>query len=155
MDKLYGQLDSDFVWSQSVLNCVEVAINLLALSLLSARRFREASVTALVVCAMTCSKTVLYHTMELSCGLCPLLQPLVPSQPTRTRLPPGPAHPSGRRLLKRGSVAPLTCPAGNTGHNDWPTLIFLYLIPNGIWIWVPLAACFQLGSALAHDKDDK
>ena len=108
MDKLYGQLDSDFVWSQSVLNCVEVAINLLALSLLSARRFREASVTALVVCAMTCSKTVLYHTMELSCGLCPLLQPLVPSQPTRTRLPPSPAHPSGRRLLKRGSVAPLT-----------------------------------------------
>ena len=52
-------------------------------------------------------------------------------------------------------MTPLTCFAGNTGHNDWPTLIFLYLIPNGIWIWVPLAACFQLGSALAHDKDDK
>ena len=90
MDKLYGQLDSDFVWSQSVLNCVEVAINLLALSLLSAHRFREASVTALVVCAMTCSKTVLYHTMELSCGLCPLPQPLIPSsQPN----PPAPAYP--------------------------------------------------------------
>jgi uncharacterized membrane protein YfcA len=61
---------NDFVWSQSVLNLVEIAINLYALSLLSRSKFKQAAVTALVVCAMTSSKTILYHVMEVSCGFC-------------------------------------------------------------------------------------
>ena len=45
---------------------VEICINILALYLLSKKEFKQASVTALVACAMTSSKTVLYHVMEYS-----------------------------------------------------------------------------------------
>ena len=64
VDKLYGDLDDSFVWSQSVLNLVEVALNVTALSLLHAGS-SAAPVVALVVSAMTCSKTVLYHVIEV------------------------------------------------------------------------------------------
>ena len=66
VDQLYGKVNDDFVWSQSILNIVEICINILALYLLSKKEFKQASVTALVACAMTSSKTVLYHVMEYS-----------------------------------------------------------------------------------------
>jgi hypothetical protein len=109
VDKLYGDVKNDFVWSQSVLNLLEVALNLQALNLLSSKKIKLASVFALIVCAMTCSKTILYHVMEISCGGC------------------------------------------NTKQNDWQTFIILYVFPNGVWIWVPMYACFVLGKALSSD----
>ena len=112
VDKLYGKLDSDFVWSQSILNLLEILLNLYALYLLSVKKFKAASVTALVVCAMTSSKTILYHVMEISCDGC------------------------------------------NTKQNDWATFITLYVIPNGVWIWVPMWACVVLGTALAGNGID-
>ena len=112
VDRLYGKVDNDFVWSQSVLNVLEICINLLALNFLSQRKFRKAAVTALVASAMTSSKTILYHVMELS------------------------AHNTSR---------------SNTAQNDWPTFLTLYILPNGIWIWVPMLACFQLGAGLVAD----
>ena len=112
VDRLYGKVDNDFVWSQSVLNVLEICINLLALNFLSQRNFRKAAVAALVASAMTSSKTILYHVMELS------------------------AHNTSR---------------SNTAQNDWPTFLTLYILPNGIWIWVPMLACFQLGAGLVAD----
>ena len=109
VDKLYGKLENDFVWSQSILNLLEIAINLVALYLLSVKKFKQAAVTALVVCAMTSSKTILYHTMEISCSGC------------------------------------------NTKQNDWQTFVLLYVIPNGVWIWVPMYACIVLGKNLSED----
>jgi hypothetical protein len=112
VDRLYGKVDNDFVWSQSVLNVLEICINLLALNFLSRRSFRKAAVTALVACAMTSSKTILYHVMEISC---------------------------------HGT------PRSNTAQNDWPTFLTLYVFPNGVWIWVPMLACFQLGARLVAE----
>ena len=109
VDKLYGKLDNDFVWSQSVLNVLEICINLLALNFLSSRQFKKAAVTGLVVCAMTSSKTILYHVMEMS------------------------SH------------------GANTNQNDWPTFLTLYVFPHGVWIWVPMFACFQLGARIVDD----
>ena len=107
VDKLYGDLESDFVWSQSILNVAEICVNALALFMLRSGQPRKGAVTALFVCACTASKTLLYHVMEVSCGLC------------------------------------------NVGHNDAKTLVMLYLIPNGIWIAVPILCAFALGKNLA------
>jgi len=37
-----------------------------------------------------------------------------------------------------------------TKHNDPITFLFLYFIPNGVWIWVPLLSMWRLGSNLAN-----
>lgn len=37
---------------------------------------------------------------------------------------------------------------GNVGHNDLGTLIGLYLVPNGVWIVVPLAVAIVTGRTL-------
>ena len=62
---------------------------------------------------MTCSKTILYHLIEITSGF----------------------H--------------------YTKQNDWATFITAYIIPNGIWVWVPLAAAIKLGGALAADQVGK
>lgn len=66
VDKLYGDTTDDFVFCQSVMNLVEVFLNICALNLVSNKRERYASVFALVASAMTCAKTVLYFLMEIS-----------------------------------------------------------------------------------------
>ena len=70
VDKLYASLDNDFVWSQSVLNVLEICLNLFALHLLTRGKDKKAAALALAVSAMTSSKTILYHVMEYSCGGC-------------------------------------------------------------------------------------
>ena len=69
VDHLYGNLQDTFVYSQSLLNIVEVVINLCSLFLLFSRHYRPASVLAMTVCVMTGAKTVLYLTMEVVSGL--------------------------------------------------------------------------------------
>ena len=113
VDKLYASLENDFVWSQSVLNVLEICLNLFALHLLTSRKDKKAAVVGLAVCAMTSAKTILYHVMEFSCSGC------------------------------------------NTKQNDWPTFLTLYIVPNGVWIWVPMVACIQLGAALSTDDYEK
>lgn len=110
VDKLYGNVEDSFVWSQSILNLLEVALNLYTLSLVRTRQFRAASVMAVVVSTMTSSKTVLYHVMEYACGFC------------------------------------------NSAHNDAATLVLLYFLPNGVWIWVPAFVVFHLGGKLSSDS---
>eukprot|EP00939_MAST-03C_sp_MAST-3C-sp1_P000889 g889.t1 len=110
VDKLYANIQDDFVFCQSIMNFVEVCLNVASLCLLLKKRYKAAAVTALVVCTMTCSKTILYHLMELSCNGC------------------------------------------NTDQNDWGTFIMLYVLPNGVWIWVPLYACVTLGSQFASEE---
>ena len=90
----------------------EIFLNLYALRLLSSQKFKAASVTALVASAMTSSKTILYHVMEISCDGC------------------------------------------NTKQNDWATFLTLYVLPNGVWIWVPMYACYVLGNSLCEDNKD-
>ena len=68
VDTLYGNVQDSFVWSQSILNLVEVFLNVVSLSLLGANRHRAAAVVAIFVCAMTSSKTLLYFVMEAACG---------------------------------------------------------------------------------------
>ena len=114
VDQLYGKVNNDFVFSQSILNIVEICINILALYLLSKKEFKQASVTALVACAMTSSKTVLYHVMEYSaCS---------------------------------ESHGIEGC---NTNQNDSAKFWIMYILPNGVWIWVPMYACICLGKALS------
>ena len=38
----------------------------------------------------------------------------------------------------------------NTAHNNYIDWIFVYIIPNGLWIVVPAAVCVHIGSKLAH-----
>jgi hypothetical protein len=108
VDKLYGNVDDSFVWSQSVMNIVECGLNIYALLLLRDKKFRAAAVMAVVVSTMTSSKTILYHLMEYACGFC------------------------------------------NTAHNDAFTLVMLYFLPNGVWIWVPAFVAFHLGGLLSE-----
>jgi hypothetical protein len=109
VDKLYANVTDSFVWSQSIMNLVEVSLNLYALSLLWRNQFRAATVLAVAVSAMTSAKTVIYHVMEYACGFC------------------------------------------NSSHNDSFTFVVLYLLPNGIWIWVPAFVAYYLGNKLVLD----
>jgi hypothetical protein len=109
VDKLYGNVEDTFVWSQSIMNLLEVGLNLYSLSLLHDKQFRAAAVMAVVVSTMTSSKTVLYHLMDYACGFC------------------------------------------NSAHNDAFTLVVLYFLPNGVWIWVPAFVAFHLGCILAEE----
>ncbi len=34
------------------------------------------------------------------------------------------------------------------GHNSWLRLVFIYIIPNGLWIVLPLLAVVELSSQL-------
>ena len=111
VDKLYGNVDDAFVWSQSVMNVVEVGLNLLALSYVSKKQYRTAAVVAIITSTMTCSKTILYHIIEIACGFC--------------------------------------C----TAHNDMFTLIMLYCLPNGVWIWVPATVVFRLGKLFVEETE--
>lgn len=111
VDKLYASMESDFVWSQSVMNLVEVTLNCICLGLLQARQGKTAAVVALVVNSLTCAKTILYFVMEISCGFC------------------------------------------NTKHNNPGTFCMLYILPNGVWIWVPLHAAVRLGALLGADEE--
>jgi hypothetical protein len=111
VDYLYRD-DSDFVWSQSILNLFEISLNLISLYLLSSKKFKQAAAVALVVSAMTSSKTILYHVMEISCHGC------------------------------------------NSKQNDWATFLTLYILPNGVWIWVPMYVCIVLGSALSAEDNE-
>ena len=110
IDRLYGDMDDSFVYSQSCVNLLENAMNLWALRLARAEGgARRAAVVALIASTMTCSKTILYHLIEINSGF----------------------H--------------------YTKQNDWSTFITAYIIPNGIWIWVPLFAIIKIGNALAAD----
>ena len=33
-------------------------------------------------------------------------------------------------------------------HNNWPAFIFVYLVPNGFWIVIPLLCLLSVGSQL-------
>ncbi len=113
IDKLYGSMDDSFVTAQSWLNVVEVAINLLTLSLLASRASKmPAVITGLVVNSMTASKTVLYFVCEAMSGF------------------------------------------KYTKHNELSKLISLYVIPNVIWVIVPVLACVSLGNALVRFETD-
>jgi len=107
VDKLYENLEDDFVVCQSYMNLVEVALNIFALGLLRSGDSKAASVIALMVNTMTGSKTVLYHLMEIQSGF------------------------------------------KNTGHNSWATFAGQYLLPNGVWVVVPLYAAWVIGKILA------
>ena len=110
VDKIYGDMEDPFVVAQSYMNLVEVTLNVISLILLRRRKFKQAAVIALVASVMTCSKTIIYHVMEVV---------------------------SGYKYSK---------------HNDRQTFIMLYLLPNGVWIWVPMYASFVLGKGLARDS---
>lgn len=71
VDKLYGNMeDESILWSHSVMNLVEVGLNVYTLSLLYQKQIRVASVMAVVVSTMTSSRTVLYLVMEYACAFC-------------------------------------------------------------------------------------
>jgi len=59
------------------------------------------------------------------------------------------------------SLMDIVCKFCNTGHNDLFTLVFLYLIPNGLWIVVPFIGVVTLGNKIvqllnaAHVKKKK
>ena len=65
---MYGDLDDDFVVSQSIMNLLEVSMNIFALQRLFAGQVKEAMIMALIVSTMTCSKTILYFLMEVVSG---------------------------------------------------------------------------------------
>ena len=100
------------VMYRSYMNLAEFALNLYALALLRQRRFKSGAVVAAVVLAVTCTKMVLYHLMEIACNFC------------------------------------------HTKHNDTFTMIALFFLPNGLWIWVPLLGVITLGRALAEETGD-
>jgi len=68
VDKMYGDMKDDFVYSQSIMNLVEVSLNIFALQRLFSGREKEAMIVAIIVSTMTCSKTILYHLMEIVSG---------------------------------------------------------------------------------------
>lgn len=70
VDKLYGNVEDTFLWSQSIMNLIEIGLNLYTLSLLHQKQSRAASIMAVVVSAMTSSRTILYYVLEYSCGFC-------------------------------------------------------------------------------------
>lgn len=133
VDRLYGKIEDDFVFCQSLMNLAEVALNVVALILVSKKCHRQAAVVALVVCTMTCSKTILYHLMEWSCGGCNTVRPL-----RVVAIAPDPTH-------ERSTFS--------QEQNDWTTFLTLYALPNGMWIWVPLYACVTLGARLASSPE--
>lgn len=70
VDKLYADMDDNFVWCQSIMNLAEVFLNGIALTLLKKEMHNAAGVVAIVTSSMTCSKTILYHLIEFACGFC-------------------------------------------------------------------------------------
>lgn len=106
--------------AQSVLNVIEIAVNLLYLFLAVGMEAPSASVVGLVVNTATFAKTLLYFVMvyvyQAHFGIA-----VVPS-------------------------AALASP------EDIKTFVGLWLIPNGIWLVVPFAACVTLGKQLAANN---
>ena len=68
VDKMYGDLEDDFVVSQSIMNLLEISMNIFALQRLFAGHVKQAMIVALIVSTMTCSKTILYFVMEVVSG---------------------------------------------------------------------------------------
>ncbi len=113
VDKLYGNLESSFVWSQSVMNIVEIGFNLYALVLRASGNQRKGAAVALFVSACTFSKTLLYHIMEVSCNFCNTKQNDVRTLVALYLIPNGIwilvpgicCYILGTRLIARGSKA--------------------------------------------------
>ena len=109
VDTLYADLEDDFIYSQSLINLLEVALGIISILVICSRNFKPAAVLILIISTMTCSKTILYFTMEAVSGF------------------------------------------KHTKHNDFITLSSFYLVPNGIWILLPLKVICSIGGILVRD----
>jgi len=54
----------------------------------------------------------------------------------------------GKTLLY--SLLDVLCNFCHTGHNDLTTLVFLYILPNGLWIVFPFIGVITLGNKIVH-----
>ncbi|KAJ7370259.1 hypothetical protein OS493_033605 [Desmophyllum pertusum] len=105
-DPGYKDLKDAFVVGQSLMNLVEVCLNVITVIMhIGGKAQLTSLLLAFMVNTMTFSKTVLYFL--ISSGLC-------------------------------------------GGHNyvslsDWKKLIFLYIIPNGVWIVLPFLCMVATG----------
>ncbi|KAH9523158.1 hypothetical protein Btru_065979 [Bulinus truncatus] len=107
VDQRYGDIQDDYVFAQSLLNYVEVIINIVTI-VLHYRRSSYTTITAFTVTVMTFWKTVLYF------------------------------------LMFSEFCAGDTYRKGNTALQEF----FLVVIPNGVWIVVPLFIMYSLWNKL-------
>ena len=65
IDKSYADLKDVYVHAQSIMNVVEIFVNVIAILYLTRRHFKTAAIIAIIASTMTASKTVLYFLMEI------------------------------------------------------------------------------------------
>ncbi|KAI8798654.1 hypothetical protein BgiMline_022881 [Biomphalaria glabrata] len=113
VDQRYGDIKDGYVFAQSLLNYVEVLINIVTI-IMHYKASRYTTITAFTVTVMTFWKTVLYF------------------------------------LMFSEFCAGDTYRKGNTALEE----LLLVVIPNGIWIVVPLAIMFSLWTKLIPEIHD-